>query len=213
MPQKGNRMDDKLQPLKALLAQVMDLTTVGNVLEWDEETYMPPGGAAARAEQMGTIYRLKHEKWTSDEMGQLLEAAQAQVKDLDPESDDARLVRLAKRKYQYRKRIPTALATELKRTTGLAHPVWVKARAEKDFKLFQPYLEKIFALKRQVAECFPEKDSIYEPLLDRYEPGMKTAQVREVFAGLKRDLVPLVKAIAAKPEIDDAFMHVDYDEH
>jgi carboxypeptidase Taq len=205
-------MENKLQQLKAHLAEIMDLTNVGSVLEWDEQTYMPPGGAAGRAEQMSTIYRLKHEKWTSDEMGRLLEAAQAQVKDLDPESDDARLVRLAQRKYQHRKQIPAALATEIKRTTALAHTVWAKARAEKNFKLFQPYLEKIFDLKRQVADGFPDKESIYDPLLDKFEPGMKTAQVREVFAGLKRDLVPLVKAIAAKPEIDDAFLHLNYDE-
>ncbi len=205
-------MDDKLQQLKARLAEIMDLTWVGYVLEWDEQTYMPSGGAAGRAEQMGTVYRLKHEKWTAPELGDLIAAAKTAVKDLDPESDDARLVRLAERKYQYRKRIPTALAAELKRTAALAHTVWTKARAEKNFKLFQPYLEKIFDLKRQVAEGFPDKDSIYEPLLDKFEPGMKTAQVRAVFDGLKRDLVPLVKAIAAKPQVDDAFMHLDYDE-
>ena len=205
-------MENKLQLLKARLAEVTDLTYVEAILEWDQQTYMPPGGAAGRAEQVGTISKLTHEKWTAAEVGSLLEAAQAEVKDLNPDSDDARLVRLAQREYTRRKQIPTALMAELKRTTAAAHTVWAKARAEKDFKLFQPHLEKIFDLKRQVANCFPEKDSIYDPLLNEFEPGMKTAQVREVFAGLKRDLVPLVKAIAAKPEIDDSILHLNYDE-
>jgi carboxypeptidase Taq len=209
---KGHIMEDKLQLLKDRLAEVIDLIYVEALLEWDQQTYMPPGGAAGRAEQLGTISKLIHEKITSDEVGQLLAEAQEQVKTLPPDSDDARLVSVTQREYTRRKQIPTPLMAEFKRTTAAAHTVWAKARADKSFKAFQPHLERIFDLKRQMADCFPVKESIYDPLLDEFEPDMKASQVREVFAGLKRDLVPLVKAIAARPEIDDAVLHLAYDE-
>jgi carboxypeptidase Taq len=209
---KGHGMQDKLQLLKDRLAEVTDLAYVENVLDWDQQTYMPPGGAAGRAEQWGTISKLIHEKMSSDEMGQLLADAQEQVTDLPPDADDARLVSVSQREYARRKQIPTPLMAEFKRTTAAAHTVWAKARAENDFKAFQPLLEKIFDLKRQMADCFPDKESIYDPLLDEFEPEMKASQVREVFAGLKRDLVPLVKAITARPEIDDTLLHRHYDE-
>jgi carboxypeptidase Taq len=205
-------MEDRLQLLKGRLAEVTDLISAGAILEWDQQTYMPPGGASGRAEQLGTLSKLAHEKMTSDEMGQLLAEAGQQVKGLEPDSDDNRLVGVALREYTRRKQIPTPLMAELTRTTAAAHTVWVRARAEKDFKAFQPSLEKIFDLKRQVADCFPVKESVYDPLLDEFEPDMKASQVREVFAGLKLHLVPLVKAVAAKPEIDDAVLHQDYDE-
>ena len=205
-------MEDKLRLLKERLAEVNDLENAVAVLDWDEQTYMPAGGAAGRAEQLGTIAKLVHEKMTSDEMGRLLAGAAEQVKGLDPDSDDARLVRESLREYTRRKQIPTPLMAELARTTAAAHTVWARARAEKDFKAFRPSLEKIFDLKRQVADCFPLKESAYDPLLDEFEPDMKASQVREVFAGLKLQLVPLVRAIAAKPEIDDSVLHLDYDE-
>ena len=206
-------MDTKLQTLKARLAEVIDLIYTRNLLDWDEQTYMPPGGADGRAEQVGTLSKIIHEKYTADELGRLIEEAGEEVKGLPADSDEAALVRLAARDYRRQKRIPTELMAEIGRATAAAHTVWAKARAEKDFAAFRPMLEHIFDLKRQQAECFPERASIYDPLMDEFEPGMLTAQVREVFAGLKRDLVPLVKAIAAKPQVDDAVLHLPYDEH
>ena len=205
-------METKLQALKARLAELMDLLYIEYSLEWDQQTYMPPGGASGRAEQLGTISKIKHQKYTADELGRLLEEAGHEVKDLPPDSDDACLVRVAGEAYHRLKQIPTELMAEIKRTTGAAHTVWARARAENDFQMFRPLLERIFELKRQQAECCPDRASIYDPLLDEFEPGMKTAQVREVFAGLKRDLVPLVKAIGAKPQVDDAPLHAHYDE-
>lgn len=205
-------MEDALLQLKARLAEFTDLVYAGYVLEWDQQTYMPPGGAAGRAEQLATLSKIAHEKITEEAVGELLEQAAQQVKDLDPDSDDARLVTMTAREYRRRRQIPATLMAELKHTTGAAHTVWAQARADKNFRLFQPYLEKIFDLKRQVADCFPDQESIYDPLLEEFEPGMKASAVREVFAGLKRDVVPLVRAIAAQPEIDDALLYRHYAE-
>jgi len=207
-------MEEKLQELKTRLAEVADLEHVAAVLEWDQQTYMPPGGADERAEQTATIRKLAHQKFTSDEVGRLLEDLRGQLtaRGADPEGYEASLIRATLRKYEREHKLPTQLVAELARTTAAAYDAWVKARVNRDFDAFRPHLEKIFELKRREAACFGPQDSPYDPLLDEYEPGMKAAQVREVFAELKRELVPLVRAIAAKPEIDDSILHRDYDE-
>jgi len=205
-------MDNTLNQLKARLAEIADLFKASEVLGWDMQTYMPPGGGEARSEQIATLQKLGHEKFTQAEIGQWLEELKPTLERLDPDSDDAGILRVAARDYDRARKVPTELVAEIARTTSMAHEVWAKARAEKNFQAFLPMLEKIIELKRRVSACFGEQDSPYDPLLDDYEPGMKAAQVRAVFDELKRDLVPLVKAIAAKPEVDDSVLHKDYDE-
>jgi carboxypeptidase Taq len=205
-------MEENLKELKTRLAEVADLENVAAVLDWDQQTYMPSGGADERAEQTATVRKIAHEKFTSDEVGRLLDDLSAQLNGANLDGYEASLVRAATRKYRRERQLPTELVAELARTTSAAQDAWIKARTNKDFALFQPYLEKVIELKRREAACFGLQDSLYDPLLDEYEPGMKAAQVRAVFAELKRELVPLVKAIAARPETEDAFLHKDYDE-
>jgi carboxypeptidase Taq len=101
----------------------------------------------------------------------------------------------------------------MSRTFSLGRQVWARARAEKDFSQFQEMLEKIVDLSIQAAEAYGYKENIYDALLDLYEPGMKTADVEQVFAALKAELVPLVQAISARQDIVDAsFFKQDYDE-
>ena len=86
-------MDSELQRLKTRLYEVHDLRMVANVLEWEQQTYMPPGGAEARAEQFATLKRLAHEKFVTDEIGQLLNNLSADGALGDYDSDDASLIR------------------------------------------------------------------------------------------------------------------------
>jgi carboxypeptidase Taq len=205
-------MDSKLQTLKACLNEAHDLEMVGDLLEWDQLTYMPSGGGEARAEHTATVKRLAHEKFTSDEIGQLLDdlAADGAVGDYD--SDDASLVRVARWKYNRKRKLPTALVAEIARHQSAAQEIWIKARAENDFALFRPALEKMFDLKRQEAEALGPSDSIYDPLLDEYERGMKTAQVKAVFDALRAEIVPLVKAVSANADaVSNAVLHQSFD--
>jgi carboxypeptidase Taq len=210
--EKGHSMTDSLHRLKARLGEFADLQHAAAVLEWDHQTYMPPAAAQERGEQVATLSKLAHHILTADATGQLIEAARNELDHADPDGDDARLLQTAQRDYDRASKVPPELVAEIARTTAVAHEAWVKARASKDFKVFHPHLEKILDLKRQVAACFGPQASLYDPLLDEYEPGMKAAHVREVFDDLKRQLIPLVHAIAARPETDDTVLRQDFDE-
>jgi carboxypeptidase Taq len=206
-------MTKKLDSLRILLGEVFDLSAAAAVLGWDQQTYMPRGGTANRAMQLATLSRLAHQKSVSDEMGSAIDAAKEETDSLDPDSDDARLVRKAARDYQKAHKVPTEWVAEFSRVTALAHQVWEKAREEADYSQFQASLEEILDLKRQYAEFFAPYDHTYDAWLDDFEPGMKTADVRAVFDELRPQQVELVHAITEKGVVvDDAVLHQAFDE-
>ena len=174
---------------------------------------MPVGGAEARGNQAALLERLAHERGTSPELGRLLEDLQPYAAALDPDSDDARLVKVAARNYEKATRVPSRYIVEFTRVTTLAQQAWVEARRRSDFSIFQPHLEKIVALRQEYASFFPDFDHPYDALLDDFEPGMKTAEVKAIFEGLRPKQVELIKAIASKPQVDDSFLHQPFDEN
>lgn len=206
-------MGEHLEQLKERLADVHNLGRATSVLNWDQHTYMPPGGAPARAEQLATVSRLAHEIFIDGETGELLELASREVADLPSDSDDASLVRVAQRDYDKATRVPTSLVAEMKKQAALANPIWVRARQKNDFALFAPCLERTIQLSRELAEHLGYEEHLYDALLDEFEPGMKSAQVKAIFDELKADLVPLVQAISDRVDrVDDSVLHQPFDE-
>src|SRR5574337_1251945 len=135
-------MEPKFLDLKTRLAEIHDLNKIGWVLGWDQRTMMPPKGAAVRAEQLATLQRVAHEKFTSDEIGRLLEDLRPYEESLPYDSDEAGLIRVTRYDYEKARRIPAALRAEIARTASLANPVWIEARKKSDFGLFLPHLQK-----------------------------------------------------------------------
>lgn len=202
----------KYERLTAILNEVADLSAVANILEWDQEAYMPPGGAEDRSQQFATIKRLAHEKYTTDELGLLLEDLSKDGEVGDYASDEASIVRVTRFDYERKRKISADLARAIAQHQSAAFDVWLKAREENNFKKFQPALEKMFDLKRQYAEALAPYDDIYDPLLQDYEPGMKAAEVRDVFEALRAEIVPLVKAILPKVDsVSDIVLHQPFD--
>jgi carboxypeptidase Taq len=204
--------ETKLNELTAILNEVADLKNTGDLLGWDQQTYMPPGGAVNRGYQLATLAKLMHIKFTDPEVGELLEELQPWAAELDPDSDEARLVKVTQREYDKRTRVPSEFMAEFTKTTSDAHLVWQQARQEDDFSKFLPNLEKIIDLRRQYADFFKPYDHVYDPLLDDFEPGLKTADVQEIFNTLRPQQVELLKAIAESPQVDDSFLHQPFDE-
>jgi carboxypeptidase Taq len=182
-------LPDASAQLRARLAELSDLGGIAGLMGWDQQTMMPPGGAGPRGAAMETLERIAHERATAPELGALLDT----VDGGDP------LVRMARRDHDRARRVPVELAAEIARAGADAIGVWIQAREESDFAAFRPALERNLELRRRYAECFPEVDHPYDALLDRFEPDMTTAQVRDVFARLRAGLVPLTEAIAAAP--------------
>lgn len=204
-------MESKLAELKKLLGEVMDLEKVAYLLEWDQQTYMPTGGAKDRSYHVATVQSLMHKKFTSGEIGLLLEELKPYASQLDPDSDDARLIQVTADKYKKKLKVPAEWVREFAQVVTLANRDWEQAREQSNFEVFRPALEKIVELRREYASFFAPYDHVYDPLLDDYEPGMKTADVRTIFGSLRPQQVQLVRAIQEMPQVDDSFLHQTFD--
>jgi carboxypeptidase Taq len=205
-------MKEKLQHLKEILAELSDLNGAAAILGWDQQTYMPPGAAESRGSQLGTLGRIVHDKGTAPEVGKLLEELKSYAAGLDPDSDDARLIKVTAKDYEKALRVPGDHIVKFAEVTAVAQGAWVEARQKSDFSIFQPHLEKVVELRREYASFFPEVDHPYDAILDDFEPGMKTADVKAIFDGLRPKQVELIKAISQKPQVDDGFLHQAFDE-
>jgi carboxypeptidase Taq len=208
---KEKFMEEKIKQLRENLAEIMDLTFTMALLSWDQQTYMPPGGAEARGNQLSLLGRLVHERSTSPELGKLLEDLKPYAASLDPDSDEARMVKVSRRAYDKSVRVPTRYVVELAQATTLGQQAWVEARSKSDFSIFLPHLEKIVALRQEYASFFPNFEHPYDALLDDFEPNMKTSDVKTIFDGLRPKQVELIKAISGKPQVDDTFLHQPFD--
>jgi carboxypeptidase Taq len=205
-------MEDKLQALKTRLMEINDLDSAGSVLSWDQETYMPPGGAAARARQLGTLSRLAHEKLIDPAIGKLLEELRPYEESLPYDSDEASLIRVTRREYERAVKVPPEFVAQLSSHGAASYDVWTRARPANDFAATQPYLEKTLDLSQQLANFFPGYEHIADPLIDFSDFDMKAATVRALFAELRARLVPIVQAITAQPPADDSCLRQHFPE-
>jgi carboxypeptidase Taq len=196
--------------LRERLAEVNGLTKAATLLLWDQRVMMPPGGAEARAEALGTVSRLAQERFIDDEVGRLLEELRGLEESSDYDSFEASLVRTTRRQHEKARRVPPELVGEMRRASALGLAAWGPAKERSDFEQLRPHLETQLELRHRYVGCFPPADETYDVLLDDYEPLMKTAEVRHVFDELKEELVPLIEEIGEAGAVDDSFLHGDF---
>jgi carboxypeptidase Taq len=205
-------MEEQMRELRARLTEINDLNSAAAVLSWDQNTYMPPGGAAARGRQMATLRRLSHEKATDEALGELLETLAPYEQSLAFDHDDAALIRVARRGFERNTRIPARLVAEVAAQGAASYNAWTRARPANDVATMIPHLERTLELSRRVAECFPGYQHIADPLINFADYGMAAETVRALFAELRARLVPLAQAITALPPADDSCLRRHYPE-
>jgi carboxypeptidase Taq len=162
---------------------------------------MPPGAAHVRAEQVAILAGLVHERLTSDALAAMLTRLEGELGGGD--TVEAANVRETRRDFDRAVKLPRELVQEIARVTSLAHNTWVEARKASDFARFAPLLEQVLDLKRQAADHIGWKTERYDALMDQYEVGARAAEVAEVFAALRQELVPLVAELQKAPRRPD----------
>ena len=201
-------MSSPIADLRLWLAELSDLRDASLLLDWDQHTMMPRRGAETRAEVLSTLERIRHEMLVAGRTGELIDAAEAALDGASPDSDDARLIAVSRRRWEKARRVPTELAGEMARAGSIGQEVWAKARAENDYASFAPYLERNIELSRAYVECFEGYECAYDVLLDDYEPTMKSREVARLFSELKAELMPLIATLAERSdEVDTSCLH------
>jgi carboxypeptidase Taq len=199
-----------LADLKHRLAEIYDLNAAGSVLTWDEATYMPNGGAAARGGQVAILRRLAHERFTDPALGRLLDRLEQSSDDLS--ANDVSLIRVARRDFEKAIRIPAEYVARANAHGSASYNAWCRARPANDFAAMVPFLEKTLELSREYASFFAPYDHIADPMIDDADEGLTTPAIQRVFTELRHALVPMVREITAQPPADDAWLNRSFDE-
>jgi carboxypeptidase Taq len=192
----------RLTELKSRLQEIADLGAAGGVLHWDQTTYMPPGAAEARGRQSAILSRIEHEKAVDPALGRLLDSLARDAGSLPPDSDDASLIRVARRDFEKQNRLPANYVERSSELASASYVAWTKARPANDFAAVQPWLEKNVELSREYAGYYGPWKRITDPMIDDCDAGMTTQSVQALFAALRRELVPIVQAICGQPAAD-----------
>lgn len=183
----------ELTRLRARMAELADLRSMGYLLYWDQNTMMPSGGADSRGHQSATLSTIAHERLTDPEVGRLLDALEPWAEGEDPDSIDVRTVRIVRRDFEKALRVPGELAAEMSRAGSTGQAAWQAARSADDFGLFRDALSEIIELRHRYAACFDVAHP-YDALLDDYEPGLTAGKLMPLLSELRDGLVPLVAA-------------------
>lgn len=201
-----------LAELRGRLQEIADLGYASAVLGWDQATYMPAAGAAARGRQKALLSRLAHERATDAALGRLLDDLQPFAETLPADSDEACLVRVARKEFEDARKVPADFVARRSAHGAASYDAWTRARPANDFATMAPYLQRSVEFAREHAGYLGWRDSIMDPLIDQHDEGMTAASVRALFAELRRELVPIAKAICDQPPADDSCLRGPFEE-
>jgi carboxypeptidase Taq len=208
--QRRRSAEDMLAELKERLREIADLRAANSVLSWDQATFMPEGGAAARGRQMAMLSRLAHERAVAPDVGRLIDALTPYSESLLQASDDACLIRVARRDFEKAVKVPADYVARANAHGSASYQEWTRARQANDFKSMVPYLEKTLDLSREYSEFFAPYAHVADPHIDDADEGMTAASIGKLFGELKRGLLPLVDAICDQPEADDSCIRQEF---
>lgn len=187
-------MSTDMELLRARLGEISDVTAAIALLDWDQQTYMPPKAADGRGRQLATLAAMAHRLMTGEEVGGLL--ARLAGESLPPE--DAKLVEVARYDQERARKVPGSLVEAFAEAQSQAFQAWIKARERADFAVFAPHLERLLELLRRRADCLGYDESPYDALLEDYERGISTGPLRTLFAHLAEEQRRIVSQIAER---------------
>lgn len=198
----------------SLSLRARHLRAVLDLLGWDQETYMPPSAAQARAEQRKILASLVHQEQTSKQFAEALAAlidlktGEIKAKNLNA-AQQAALQRW-RRDYRRQTALPTEFVEEFTAVTSQAIHAWGHAKEADAFHQFAPFLEKIILLVRKKAELLGYEEHPYDALLEEYEPGATSSQISSLFGELRGSISHLLKEIRSKKQVDDSCLKGHY---
>ncbi len=176
------------QTLEDRFALVGALREAARMLSWDRSVNMPPKGAPARAEQLAALRLVEYEKITDPAVPDLLDGAAEEVAG-DPWR--AANLREMRRRWVHATALDADLIAAMARADSACEMAWREARPKADYAAVKPCLKTVLDLVREGGQARGAAlgCSLYDALMDVYEPGARTERIDALFADLA-DFLP-----------------------
>jgi len=196
---------------KKLMEKYREIALVSSVqrlMNWDLQTYMPPQGIGLRSDQLNVLERVSHRMLTSDELVTLLTESERGAGSLD--EVQRRNLHLLRREHDIAASVPEDLVADLASQMATARDVWARAKAARNWKMFEPELQKLVDLSIKRAEATMHARGaacVFDAMIDDYDKGMTHEQVARLLTDLRGSLLPLVrKYTKASGEADTSIL-------
>ncbi|MBO4420068.1 MAG: carboxypeptidase M32 [Oscillospiraceae bacterium] len=195
------------EALKIYRENIAKMNALGHamgVMHYDAATVAPAESAEGRGKTLAYLSGCTYEIQTG---AALQEAAQYlnQHKD-ELNAQDRREIEVFLRQNEFTAAIPKEEFVGYVKLLNEADAVWHKAKLDSDFTAFSPYIKDIFAANIRFAKYYKPDRNPYDTQLDRYERGLTMEKTDAFFNALKERIVPLLKKVMAKPQVDDSFL-------
>lgn len=190
------------------MQKIADVKYASAVLQWDQETYLPPKGNDMRGRQLATLNEIAHEQFTDKATGALLLELNGRDDLADREKKN---VQLSLDDYNRNKKLSSAFVRSMSEAVNKAFHAWIQARKLNSFAGFQQPLDTLVQLKKQEADLLGYEDHPYNALMNDYDKGLTVAITDKVFAELKPQLSALLDSINSKTQVDNSFLHQHFD--
>ena len=191
------------------MQRIADIRHASAVLQWDQETYLPPKGAQHRGQQISTLSELAHQLFSADSLGEMLQELQAKG-ELDV--SQKRNVELTLEDYTKAKKYTSSFVRQLSEQINKTFHAWIEARKQNDFKTYEKDLSELVKLKKEESEILSYKHHPYNAHLNEYEKGATVDLIDKTFDNLLPQLKGLLDKIAAQPQVDDSFLKQHFGE-
>ena len=168
------------------------------LLGWDQETCIPKKGLNYRAEQCAFLGGKAHSLFTDPQVGDWISCCENEGSFADP----VELANLREWRWSYDRAVKLSpeFIEEAERVRSHAMSAWAESRKTNDFNIFAPHLEKIIKINQMKAESYGYSEHPYDALIEGYERGSKTKNIKQLFDRLKPELREIGQAAARKSE-------------
>ncbi len=187
------------QQLEQKFIELDHLKQLAQLANWDEAVMMPTGAGEMRAKVMGTLMSLRHQKLISDEMANLLQAAEQESLE---HAWQQRNFDLMKKRYQNATCLPETLVAKITQTNMSCEQAWRQMRAQNNWQDFKPLLQKVVDLTKESAEIRSQtfNKAPYDVLIDDHSPDLSMEIIDPIFDQLKTVLPDLIQRIVSKQQ-------------
>jgi carboxypeptidase Taq len=185
---------------------IADVKYASAVLQWDQETYLPPNGAKFRGKQLSTLSEISHRMFSDEELGKVL----GELKSQELPLIQKRNIERTHEDYIKNKKYSSAFVRQLSEQINRTFHSWIEARRKNSFAVYEKTLDELIQLKRQEAEILGYENHPYNALLDEYEKGCTVELLDGTFRNMLPTLLELLQRIAASKQVDDSFLRQQY---